>query len=124
MMEDVLAQGKLKVSSNEAMSNSLTDSSTETFWESRDEPRSKPKMITITFDGAGNTVFGVAVHIDNQKDAGVRRKWEEESESFMGSVFFSFTFFFLSIYYLYLFFLRESVLFCIHFYPLFIFFSP
>ncbi len=70
-MEDVLPKGKLKVSSNEAMSNSMTDKSTETFWESRDEPRSKPKMITVTFDGPGISVFGVAVHVDNQKDAGV-----------------------------------------------------
>ena len=70
LMEDVLPQGKLKVSSNEAMINSLTDKSTETFWESRDEPRSKPKMITVTF-GSGITVFGAAVHVDNQKDAGV-----------------------------------------------------
>jgi len=71
LMEDALPQGKLKVSSNEAASNSLTDKSTETFWESRDEPRSKPKMITVTFN-TGITVFGVAVHVDNQKDAGVR----------------------------------------------------
>ena len=71
MMEDILPRGKLKVSSNEAMSNSLTDKSTETFWESRDEPRSKSKQITITFD-QGFPIFGVAVHVDNQKDGGVR----------------------------------------------------
>ena len=71
-MEDILSRGKLKVSSNEAMSNSLTDKSTETFWESRDEPRAKSKQITITFEGFTTHIFGVAVHIDNQKDAGVR----------------------------------------------------
>ena len=71
MMEDILPQGKLKVSSNDAMSNSLTDKSTETFWESRDEPRAKSKQITINFDRVFN-IFGVAVHIDNQKDGGVR----------------------------------------------------
>ena len=70
-MLDALSQGKLKVSSNEAMSASLTDKSTETFWESRDEPRAKSKQITITFEEM-LPVFGVAVHIDNQKDAGVR----------------------------------------------------
>ncbi len=69
-MEDILPRWKLKVSSNEAMCNSLTDKSTETFWESRDEPRTKPKQITATFD-AVIPVFGVAVHLDNQKDAGV-----------------------------------------------------
>ena len=70
MMEDILSRGKLKVSSNDAMSNSLTDKSTETFWESRDEPRAKGKQITVSFDKTF-PVFGVAVHVDNQKDAGV-----------------------------------------------------
>lgn len=71
MMDDVLPHGKLKVSSNDAMCNSLTDKSTETFWESRDEPRAKSKQITVTFDRMF-PVFGVALHLDNQKDAGVR----------------------------------------------------
>lgn len=70
MMEDILSRGKLKVSSNEAMGNSLVDKSTETFWESRDEPRAKSKMITVTFDSVVH-VFGVCVHVDNQKDSGV-----------------------------------------------------
>lgn len=77
MMDDVLPRGKLKVSSNEAMSNSLTDKSTETFWESRDEARAKAKQITVTFE-VFYPVFGVAVHIDNQKDAAVRlSSWSE-----------------------------------------------
>ena len=70
MMEDILPRGKIKVSSNEAMINSLTDKSTETFWESKDEARAKSKQITVTFD-MFCPVFGVSVHIDNQKDAGV-----------------------------------------------------
>ena len=69
-MEDILPRGKLKVSSNEAMANSLTDKSTETFWESRDEPRAKAKQLTINFDKPF-PVFGVSVHVDNQKDVGV-----------------------------------------------------
>ena len=55
------------------MSACLTDKSTEAFWESRDEPRAKSKQITITFEEMF-PVFGVAVHIDNQKDAGVRAR--------------------------------------------------
>lgn len=70
-MEEVPIKGKLTTSSNAAMSNSLTDGSTETFWESRDEPRGKPRQLTITFDKE-REVFGVSVHIDNQKDGGVR----------------------------------------------------
>ena len=69
-MEDVLPKGRLKVSSNDAMSNSLTDGSTETFWESRDEPRGQLRKLTVTFDNE-QSLFACAVHIDNQKDGGV-----------------------------------------------------
>ena len=71
-MENILPAGKLKVSSNDAMSNSLTDSSTETFWESRDEPRGRPRQITVAFEEE-QRVFAAAVHIDNQKDSGVSK---------------------------------------------------
>ena len=70
LMENILPAGKLKVSSNDAMSNSLTDGSTETFWESRDEPRGRPRQLTVTFEEE-QRVFGAVVHIDNQKDSGV-----------------------------------------------------
>ena len=70
LMENVLPKGRLKVSSNDAMSNSLTDGSTETFWESRDEPRGRPRQLTVTFEEE-QRIFAAAVHIDNQKDSGV-----------------------------------------------------
>ena len=69
-MTNVLSDGKVKVSSNDAMSNSLTDGSTETFWESRDELRGKPRSITVTYDKVIK-IFAASIHIDNQKDAGV-----------------------------------------------------
>ena len=72
VMENVLSQGRLKVSSNDAMSNSLTDGSTETFWESRDEPRGRARQLTVTFEKE-RKLFAVCVHIDNQKDAGVSK---------------------------------------------------
>ena len=72
LMEDIPIKGKVTPSSNAAMGNSLTDGSTETFWESRDEPRGRPRHLTITFDKE-KKVFGVSVHIDNQKDGGVRQ---------------------------------------------------
>ena len=72
LMEELSIKGKLAPSSNAAMSNSLTDGSTETFWESRDEPRGKPRQLTVTFDNE-KEVFGVSVHIDNQKDGGVSK---------------------------------------------------
>jgi E3 ubiquitin-protein ligase MYCBP2 len=67
-MCNVLMDGKLKVSSNDAMSNSLNDGSTETFWESRDEPRGKPRSITVTFEKK-RRLFGASIHIDNTKDS-------------------------------------------------------
>ncbi len=70
VMEDVLPQGHLKTSSNEAMGNSLSDGSTETFWESRDEPRGQPRKLTVSFESQ-KSIFACAVHIDNQKDGGV-----------------------------------------------------
>ena len=70
LMEELPIKGKVSTSSNPAMNNSLTDGSTETFWESRDEPRGRPRHITVTFDSE-KKVFGAAVHIDNQKDGGV-----------------------------------------------------
>lgn len=69
-MCNILPDGKLKVSSNDAMSNSLTDGSTETFWESRDEPRGKPRAITVTYENKVK-LFGACIHIDNTKDSGV-----------------------------------------------------
>jgi len=70
LMQNVLAEGRLKPSSNDAMVNSLTDGSTETFWESRDEPRSKTKALMVTFND-DKKLYAAAVHNDNGKDSGV-----------------------------------------------------
>ena len=69
-MCNVIQDSKVKVSSNDAMSNSLNDGSTETFWESRDEPRGKPRSITLTYEKKMR-LFGASIHIDNTKDSGV-----------------------------------------------------
>ncbi|XP_019855060.1 PREDICTED: E3 ubiquitin-protein ligase MYCBP2-like isoform X1 [Amphimedon queenslandica] len=71
LMINILHEGKLKVSSNDGMSNSLTDGSTETFWESRDEPRGKPRTITLAYERKIKP-FGACIHIDNTKDSGQR----------------------------------------------------
>ena len=52
------------------MLNSLVDSSTETFWESRDEPRSKTKALMVTFND-DKKLYAAAIHNDNGKDSGV-----------------------------------------------------
>lgn len=77
-MVNILPEGKLKVSSNDGMSNSLTDGSTETFWESRDEPRGKPRTITISYDRKIRP-FGASIHIDNTKDSGVSQLYSSKS---------------------------------------------
>ena len=69
-MINILHDGKLKVSFNDGMSNSLTDRSTEAFSESRDEPRGKPRTITLTYERKIKP-FGDCIHIDNTKDSGV-----------------------------------------------------
>ena len=70
LYSDLVSQGTLKVSSNQAMLNSLTDTSTETFWESSGESRGNFKRIDLTFEEDVNP-SAVAVHIDNTKDTGV-----------------------------------------------------
>lgn len=72
-LKDMTSTVEIKVSSRQAMVGSLTDSSTETFWESGDEDRNKTKTITITC--APNAVPKmVYVHIDNCRDLAVRIK--------------------------------------------------
>ena len=56
----------IKVSSRQAMVASLTDNSTETFWESGDEDRNKSKWIALT--SRGSPFKNVALHVDNGRD--------------------------------------------------------
>lgn len=52
------------------MIGSLTDGSTETFWESGDEDKNKTKNITINCIKGINARY-VSVHVDNSRDLGV-----------------------------------------------------
>ena len=66
--EDITGNVEIKVSSRQAMVASLSDNSTETFWESGDEDRNKSKWIAIT---SGVAPFkNVALHVDNGRDLG------------------------------------------------------
>ncbi|KAG8137645.1 hypothetical protein E2320_004878, partial [Naja naja] len=60
----------IKTSSRPAMIGSLTDGSTETFWESGDEDKNKTKNITINCMKGINVRY-VSVHVDNSRDLGV-----------------------------------------------------
>uniref|UniRef100_A0A1X7SWQ1 DOC domain-containing protein n=1 Tax=Amphimedon queenslandica TaxID=400682 RepID=A0A1X7SWQ1_AMPQE len=61
------------------MSNSLADRSTETFWESRDEPRGKPRTITLAYERKIKP-FGACIHIDNTKDSGTKTREVRRTE--------------------------------------------
>lgn len=67
---DLTASVEIKASSRQAMIGSLTDGSTETFWESGDEDRGKSKMLTISCS-QGQRPKLISVYIDNCRDLGV-----------------------------------------------------
>ncbi|XP_062389671.1 E3 ubiquitin-protein ligase MYCBP2 isoform X1 [Sardina pilchardus] len=68
-LKDLTNVVDMKTSSRPAMIGSLTDGSTETFWESGDEDKNKTKSITINCV-KGITAAYVCVHIDNSRDIG------------------------------------------------------
>lgn len=76
-LKDLTSIVDIKTSSRPAMIGSLTDGSTETFWESGDEDKNKTKNITINCVKGINARY-VCVHVDNSRDLGVRRKWNEK----------------------------------------------
>lgn len=69
-LKDFTPSVEIKASSRQAMIVSLTDNSTETFWESGDEDRNKTKSLTL-FCPQGHHPLLVCVHIDNCRDLGV-----------------------------------------------------
>lgn len=71
-LKDLTSVVDIKTSSRPAMIGSLTDGSTETFWESGDEDKNKTKSITISCV-KGINASNVSVHVDNSRDIGVGR---------------------------------------------------
>ncbi|XP_030837055.1 E3 ubiquitin-protein ligase MYCBP2 [Strongylocentrotus purpuratus] len=69
LLRDITHSVELQVSSRAAMLPSLTDGSTETFWESGDEDRNRNKFVTIS-GNKGMNLKMVAVHVDNSRDLG------------------------------------------------------
>ncbi|XP_026670203.1 E3 ubiquitin-protein ligase MYCBP2-like isoform X5 [Ceratina calcarata] len=66
-LKDLTCGAEIKASSRQAMIASLTDNSTETFWESGDEDRNKTKTITVICS-ARSIPWIVYIHIDNCRD--------------------------------------------------------
>ncbi|XP_053668136.1 E3 ubiquitin-protein ligase highwire [Anopheles marshallii] len=76
LFQDVTDLYELTVSSRPALAQALLDNSTETFWESDEEDRGKPKTIELipggragsSAPGAGCQLSLIAVHVDNSRD--------------------------------------------------------
>nr|XP_033805293.1 E3 ubiquitin-protein ligase MYCBP2 isoform X3 [Geotrypetes seraphini] len=68
-LKDLTTIVDIKTSSRPAMIGSLTDGSTETFWESGDEDKNKTKSITINCVKGVNARY-VSIHVDNSRDLG------------------------------------------------------
>lgn len=69
-LKDLTSVMDIKTSSRPAMIGSLTDGSTETFWESGDEDKNKTKSITLSCVKGISATY-VSVHVDNSRDIGV-----------------------------------------------------
>ncbi|XP_026474963.1 E3 ubiquitin-protein ligase highwire-like [Ctenocephalides felis] len=72
-LQDVTQYVEIRCSSRQAMSASLVDDSTETFWESGDEDRNRPKHIDLIWpddDNEKTCPKAVYVHVDNTRDIG------------------------------------------------------
>ncbi|KAG2456598.1 MYCB2 ligase, partial [Polypterus senegalus] len=69
-LKDLTGVVDIKTSSRPAMIGSLTDGSTETFWESGDEDKNKTKSIIISCVKGISSRY-VSVHVDNSRDIGV-----------------------------------------------------
>ncbi|KAF5304151.1 hypothetical protein FQA39_LY01936 [Lamprigera yunnana] len=66
-LKDLTSTVEIKASSRQAMVGSLTDASTETFWESGDEDRNKTKSLTVICAQSHHPKL-ICVHIDNCRD--------------------------------------------------------
>lgn len=69
---DITDVFEMIISSRQAMASALTDNSTETFWESDDEDRNKPKIIEISMIKPQYVCKSINIHIDNCRDLAVR----------------------------------------------------
>lgn len=72
---DLAGMFEVTVSSRPAMAESLTDNSTETFWESDEEDRNKCKIIEMSMTKLSYACKFVLVHIDNSRDIQVSLKF-------------------------------------------------
>lgn len=68
--QDITSHLEIKASSRQAMVDCLIDNSTETFWESGDEDKSKIKLISILNTNPDIQMNIVYIHVDNYRNPG------------------------------------------------------
>ncbi|VDM40401.1 unnamed protein product [Toxocara canis] len=71
-MDDITALTRFEASSRQAMVVCLTDGSSETFWESGEEDKNRPRTLTVHCDNECVNATLLAVYIDNIRDEGYR----------------------------------------------------
>lgn len=67
-LDDLSSIFDVTVSSRQAMVASLTDNSTETFWESDEEDRNRSKIIELSMNKFDYVCKMLFIHIDNSRD--------------------------------------------------------
>lgn len=67
-LDDLSSIFDLTVSSRQSMVGSLTDNSTETFWESDEEDRNRSKIIEMSMNKFDYVCKMLFIHIDNSRD--------------------------------------------------------
>lgn len=68
-LADMSGLFEVNASSRQAMTIALTDSSTETFWESDEEDRNKSKILEISLIKFDYICKMISIHVDNTRDS-------------------------------------------------------
>uniref|UniRef100_A0A915PSJ6 RCR-type E3 ubiquitin transferase n=1 Tax=Setaria digitata TaxID=48799 RepID=A0A915PSJ6_9BILA len=71
-MEDITGILHYEASSRQGMIGCLTDGNSETFWETGEEDKSRPRYVTVHCDIRSYTATLLTVYVDNIRDEGYR----------------------------------------------------
>ncbi|MCP9259802.1 E3 ubiquitin-protein ligase rpm-1 [Dirofilaria immitis] len=71
-MEDITGILRYEASSRQAMIGCLTDGNSETFWESGEEDKNRPRYVTVHCDIRSYKPILLAIYVDNIRDEGYR----------------------------------------------------
>uniref|UniRef100_A0A0M3IF83 DOC domain-containing protein n=1 Tax=Ascaris lumbricoides TaxID=6252 RepID=A0A0M3IF83_ASCLU len=71
-MDDITPLTRFEASSRQAMVVCLTDGNSDTFWESGEEDKNRPRTLTVHCDNECVNATLLAVYVDNIRDEGYR----------------------------------------------------